>query len=62
VTGAQEPERTMTDAEEKLDKLKRALESEGRKLDEIGKEADVIDRDLHPARQPIDHPDDGGII
>jgi hypothetical protein len=52
----------MTDAEEKLEKLKRALQSEDRKLDEVGKEADALDRDLHPPHQPIDHADDGGII
>jgi hypothetical protein len=52
----------MTATQEELDRLKQALEAEDQKLDELGKETDIVDRDLHPPPQPIDHPTDGGVI
>jgi hypothetical protein len=51
-----------TDAEDKGDKLERALEAEQKRLREVGKEADALDREINPPSPPLDHSDEGGVI
>jgi len=52
----------MAEAEDKSDKLERALKAEQQRLREIGKEADALDRETNPPSPPIDHSNDGGVI
>ena len=52
----------MSEAEDKIDEMERALEAERQRLREIGQESDAIDKDIDRSPPPIDHANDGGVI
>ena len=51
-----------TEAENEGDHLERALKAEQKRLREIGREADALDREINPPSPPIDHSNEGGVI
>jgi hypothetical protein len=52
----------MSEAEDKLDEMERALKAERERLREMGDETEALDRDVNPPSSPIDHANDGGVI
>jgi hypothetical protein len=52
----------MTEAEDKVDEMERALKVERQRLREIGNEADAIDKEIDRSPPLIDHANDGGVI
>jgi hypothetical protein len=52
----------MSEAEDKIEEMERALKAERQRLREIGEESDAIDKQIDRSPPPIDHANDGGVI
>jgi hypothetical protein len=52
----------MSEAEDKLDEMERALTAERLRLRELSDETEALDRDVNPPSPPTDHANDGGVI